>query len=718
MTAQEPRAYWAALPQALLLGLIAGACAWFSIAFTRAPGGLSTLWIPGGILCGMLLTTPRSRWPAQCICVFAAFIAANAITGGKLVQSLALSAADTLEAVIVALAVGGRIVDLADPAHAKRAAKVAAVSAVIACGLTGFFAALVLAPVLQPPLALLYRNYVLSHIVGMMVFCTFAVIARILGWRMLGHRGRRFELGVNLVLIALCTLVVFVVDGYGMPFLIFPALLLAVFRHRFVGFSLGVTLVALIATAATVHGYGPFALLPDGAAAMRTLWLQAFIAFTGLLTLPVAIILTESSELNRRRTASERDYRMLADNSHDMVVRMAPDDTNVYVSPAAEEMLGWPLDQLQAARWDLVHPDDRASLGKAVAELRNNGGRAVITFRLRHKAGHYVWIEAHARLVPAMRAGDAEDIVYSGRDVTDRMLAKQALEANQRRLRAITDNLPAFIMHVDASERYTFANAYSLRTLGLDHGAVVGRSVRDIMGADIYREVEPFMCAALRGENVGFEIEHHFHGRRQVYQSNYVADVGDDGAVHGFYAVSFDITELKLAQAELLHLARFDPLTGVANRLHFIERLELAVARSHRNRRPVALLYLDLDHFKDINDTLGHAAGDEVLREFARRLRESVRDVDLVARLGGDEFVVVLEEIDTPEMAQSIAGKLIARLDEPVALSDTAPIHISASIGIAFAEHPVEDAETLLTRADAALYEAKRAGRSRWRMAG
>jgi diguanylate cyclase (GGDEF)-like protein/PAS domain S-box-containing protein len=702
----------------LFLALVCAAAAWLSIGFSRGPAGLSTLWIPGGILCGVLVASPRRQWPV-CILGVAATLSlvgvAMRVSGPV---ALVLVAAEMAEAVAVAWAVTRFVPGASHPDSAKATSQVAVTGTVAACALTATITAMVLAPISAQGFGLLWRNWFFSHVVGMVLFGTFSLVACVSGWAVFGRPGHRRELQLTIVLLALLTFVVFSVRDFSLPVLIYPPLLLAVFRHRFAGFVLGTTVVALISTAATVHGHGPFMLVPDATDAMRTLWLQVFIGITCLFTLPVAIVVTESRELTRRLAMSERDYRLLAENSHDIVVRMAPDGTHVYVSPATEEMLGWPIEQLGYLRWDLVHPDDVAALSQVLEKLRRDGGAAIATFRVRHQQGHFLWIEVHARLVQAARAGAMEDIVYSGRDVTGRVLAERALQDNQRHLRAITDNLPAFVLHLDANQRYTFANAFAMRLLGIDSGAIVGRTVREVLGDAVHSEIDPYMQEALRGETVAFEVERQFDGDWKYFQSVYVPDVDDNGDIVGLYAVSFDITELKHTQAELLRQTRRDALTGIANRRRFIERLELAVARSHRSGRPVALLYLDIDRFKHINDSFGHAAGDVVLREFARRLSKNVRDVDLVARMGGDEFVVVIEDIDSAEVAESIADNLLEHLRAPIVLDDGANVLGGASVGIAFSTHPVDDPETLLARADTALYEAKRAGRNGWRRAG
>jgi diguanylate cyclase (GGDEF)-like protein len=163
---------------------------------------------------------------------------------------------------------------------------------------------------------------------------------------------------------------------------------------------------------------------------------------------------------------------------------------------------------------------------------------------------------------------------------------------------------------------------------------------------------------------------------------------------------------------EAQRLARFDSLTGLANRRHFEEELAHAVARSSRNGNALMLLALDLDHFKRINDTLGHAAGDAVLTEFARRIRDGVFDVDLVARMGGDEFVVLVEYTATAAVGERIAEHLLRELRPSFAL-DGGPVPVQSSIGIGL-HHPVRSGEQLKALADKALYEAKARGRGTW----
>lgn len=177
-----------------------------------------------------------------------------------------------------------------------------------------------------------------------------------------------------------------------------------------------------------------------------------------------------------------------------------------------------------------------------------------------------------------------------------------------------------------------------------------------------------------------------------------------------------DVTSRIEAEQALEMQVRRDPLTGLANRRLLDERLVLALARAKRNKAHVGLLYCDIDHFKTINDTYGHAAGDLILREFSRRLNCCIRSVDLAVRLGGDEFVILVEDIVSSQGLQYIANKLVVVMSEPVRL-EGATINMSTSIGIGLSGPSHQDAASLLQLADSALYQAKAAGRNTWKLA-
>ena len=433
----------------------------------------------------------------------------------------------------------------------------------------------------------------------------------------------------------------------------------------------------------------------------------------GILNITQRRFSSKLKEVISQLQESESRYRMLAENSRDLVVRMQLDGQRLYVSPATRDMLGMEPEQLMQPRWDLVHPDDVNGVVSAIKKLGDEGGSATVIYRAKHANGDYIWIEALARAITNPVDGRPFEIVYSGRDISARVHAEQALLASESRMRTITDNIPALVAQLDLNQRYLFANSYFSHLFGIHAKDMIGRTIREIRGEEVYANLEPHIQNVLKGNADSFEGSSIVNGQEYHYQSYYVPDRDAAGNVKGFYSLTFDITPQKVAESKLDKLARIDSLTGVANRRHFEERLSATLAHSRRQHEAIALLYLDIDHFKSINDTHGHAVGDEVIAKFAERLNACVREEDLVARLGGDEFVVLVEN-PTPDSSENIARKLLAAMKQPMQI-DEKSFQVTTSIGVAhFAEAPT--AETLMSLADRALYAAKAAGRNTYQM--
>lgn len=192
--------------------------------------------------------------------------------------------------------------------------------------------------------------------------------------------------------------------------------------------------------------------------------------------------------------------------------------------------------------------------------------------------------------------------------------------------------------------------------------------------------------------------------------------VGEGAAVLGIEGFATDVTAIKQAEAELVHQARSDVLTGLANRLAFRESVQRSIARLERHAGMSGVLFLDLDGFKKVNDSFGHAAGDDVLRQVADTLRRVIRREDLVARLGGDEFAVLLSELRTTDEGAATARRILAAFEESPVTVNGIPADVSTGIGIAVVTDPATSPDELINRADIALYQAKRAGRGRWQV--
>lgn len=291
-----------------------------------------------------------------------------------------------------------------------------------------------------------------------------------------------------------------------------------------------------------------------------------------------------------------------------------------------------------------------------------------------------------------------------------------ALVRNQAHFRAITDHMPAIVAHIDTRERFTFANAYLARLLEVEPDGFVGCTLEEVFGPETYSEVAAHVLAALQGTASTFEMAHPFQGKQRFFEASFVPDLDSTRTVCGFFVLLFDISRLKLAKEELARLAQCDSLTGLANRKSFGESLDRALTRPGAQDRLLGLLYIDIDHFKSINDRYGHLTGDEVLCEFSARLKRCIRESDSAARLGGDEFAVLIEDAESFEAIEAIARKLLdmVRVDFNV---DGHTLRVGVSIGIGISR-PGADATTLLRMADEALYAAKVAGRNTYRIAG
>ena len=301
-----------------------------------------------------------------------------------------------------------------------------------------------------------------------------------------------------------------------------------------------------------------------------------------------------------------------------------------------------------------------------------------------------------------------------GTDITARKQAEQALRDSAEKLRLFADNVPAMTVSYDENQRCRFANKRYADFFGFSPADIVGRHLREVVGEEAYREIEGHFVQVLQGHPVAYQRTHKLaNGESRYLEMKLLPHIGERAQVLGWFAVITDITEHKLAEERIRSVAHHDSLTGLPNRLLFNDRLDQAVSLAKRDSRQFALLYLDLDRFKPVNDALGHAAGDELLKGVAARIRREVRESDTVARVGGDEFSVILPDIARREEAETVARKIIAAVAAPFRLgSQGQNIEIGASVGIALYPADGRDADALVTAADAAMYGAKQAGSS------
>ncbi len=286
----------------------------------------------------------------------------------------------------------------------------------------------------------------------------------------------------------------------------------------------------------------------------------------------------------------------------------------------------------------------------------------------------------------------------------------EKLEEERAKFRAFMDNGPMVAFLKDADGHYEYANQRLLDRFGMTGADIIGKKDADLWPghvADQLRINDEYVMTNGQPVELTEAGPADASGEATWWQSYKFVVPGERDALGG---VAIDVSALKGLQTKLERLACTDALTQLPNRLSLMEHLPRAIAGSRQFGEPMAVLFMDIDHFKQVNDSYGHEAGDKVLVEFAARVRETVRHTDIVARLAGDEFVVVLEHLGDAHQAERIARKILCAMERPLCLGSYGHA-MSISIGIALLNDSDADATTLLDRADKALYQAKAAGR-------
>jgi len=423
--------------------------------------------------------------------------------------------------------------------------------------------------------------------------------------------------------------------------------------------------------------------------------------------------------LARQVAQDQRAMRAILETSHEAFVAMDVGGRITEWNRQAEQTFGWTREEAlgQPMHELIVPPAYRDAHLQGLARFTKTGQTSVLGKRLElmalRKDGGEFPIE-----ITISRSGDEGVHRFAAfmHDITHRREAESRLAESEERLRTITDNLPAVITYVDHEQRLRFGNRAFETWVGVPVAQALGKRMDESLPAAIVEKRRAWYERVMQGEQVQFEAESVLGRGPTHMQVTYIPHFAANGSVQGFYSLSMDISARKEVEQKLEMLARFDVLTGLPNRRQFEEKLAQAMARARRSGRTMALLFLDVDKFKAINDSLGHAGGDEVLKEFALRLNHCVRVTDTVARLAGDEFIVIVEGMNNADECQVVASKIIAGMVTPFTVFDQ-PVAVSTSIGVALFKGGDATEATLMAQADKALYQAKAAGRGTFRCA-
>lgn len=381
-----------------------------------------------------------------------------------------------------------------------------------------------------------------------------------------------------------------------------------------------------------------------------------------------------------------------------------------YVDDRIAEMLGWTPDELVGLpSTKFIHPEDQPSAIAAWMEMITEPG-SVRVWRGRYRAadGAWKWVET----VNENRLDSAEEVVRSSMSLVTGEEAgiEEELRARKQLLSRLSDALPVGLVQIDATRTITFTNDRLYAIVGSPAAATI-----DALLSGVIPDDKPLLEAALSAvlaEQPVDDIELRLAAPLQrVCLLSLRALTNGEGKVNGAIGCLSDVTDQVNLRRELELRASIDPLTGCLNRAATLELLTMTLAR-HNGRTPgTAVVFIDLDRFKSVNDHYGHASGDRVLVAAAERLRGTVRGFDQIGRLGGDEFLAICPSVESTTAAMEIGARLAGVLDGSVDIGLCA-VALKASVGVAWTVDPI-DADSLIAQADSAMYASKRSGSSR-----
>lgn len=407
-----------------------------------------------------------------------------------------------------------------------------------------------------------------------------------------------------------------------------------------------------------------------------------------------------------------REKASLLEMARDAIVVRNCDDSIIYWNRGAETLYEYSRDEAIGKNCHV--------LLKTEFPIPMDEIRSIIDEKL-HWEGELVQTSKNGRQIVVLSqwAMDTDELnsyryLETNTDITQRVKTEQALKHTQENYRLVVEKSTEYaVIITDSTGMIVNWNLGAERILGLSYQEVVGQLISSIFTPEDRNFGQPWHELE-KAKEMGRAEDVRWHVRRdgtRFWANGVVMPLwNDDGSLRGFVKIMRDQTAARLAEEQTQFLANHDMLTGLPNRVHFSNQLHRSIATSDRNQVPLAVLLLDLDRFKHVNDTFGHHAGDLLLKEVAHRIRSSLRETDFVARLGGDEFVVIQADVSQPQAAETLARKLILELGRPYYLEKNEVIS-GTSVGITTYPADGNNVIELLKKADLALYRAKGAGR-------
>jgi diguanylate cyclase (GGDEF)-like protein/PAS domain S-box-containing protein len=448
---------------------------------------------------------------------------------------------------------------------------------------------------------------------------------------------------------------------------------------------------------------------------------RAVLVFSVVISAIAVGLMAWFTRLQQRARLREAESEATADASPMGLFRCDLAGRTVYANETYLRLLEVDRDALAWGWLERLPPAEREPTRAQWAALVARGEPVDRVHQLIRRDGSALLVRLRMR---PMRLGD-RIVAHAGTlaDISAELAARRERERSQAVMGAMAQSVNVMMLAVDTDERVLFCNKAFERRFDIPERSWLGRHASEVFD-ELYPAVQPLIQRAFAGETSVVEmrdddgvsrpmpLDGDDRGETRYVELTYAPLLNDDGTILGAYGVARDVTDVKQEQLRLLRASNTDPLTELLNRAGFASQVHAALGRAVDRDELVALLYLDLDRFKPVNDEYGHPVGDALLKAVAGRLRRALRPQDLVARLGGDEFAVFLTHVARPVDAQVVADKLVHALTMPFRIG-ALELHIATSVGFCVEWARQADIDDLVTRADEALYRAKRAGRGR-----
>ena len=411
---------------------------------------------------------------------------------------------------------------------------------------------------------------------------------------------------------------------------------------------------------------------------------------------------------------SEERYRSILEEMQEGYFEVDLAGNFIFFNDATCRAMGYSREEITGMNNRQYTDKENAKiLFKAFNEVYRTGNPIkALDWQVISKDGTKRFIEVSASL---KKDSSGNPIGFKGaaRDATERKQAEEAIRESEERYRTFVENASDIIFRTDVNGRFTFANQAMLRITGYSKEEFIGMHYRALVRQDKYEEVMKLLVGQYKSRIPNTYQE--FPIVRKDGQEKWIGQntqlLFENGEPSGFQAVARDITENKLAEEKIQYMATHDSLTGLPNRMMFNHLLNHSVQSAKRYQKQIAVLFMDLDRFKIINDTLGHDAGDLLLQVIASRLKQTLRAADVVARLGGDEFIILIEEVKNSNQIEVVAKKILSAVMTPITILSE-ECRVTGSVGISVFPKDGQDEQTLMKNADSAMYFAKEEGKN------